>query len=62
MAVYATLLFGRYRAGKVTPQMLRVPLEQGRLFLLIGAVEAASALLGFVGAANLPGERKLAGR
>ena len=62
VAVYATLLFGRYRAGKVTPQMLRVPLEQGRLFLLIGAVEAASALLGFVGAANLPGERKLAGR
>ena len=35
--------------------MLRVPRDQTRLFLLIGAVEAVSALLGFIGAANLPG-------
>ncbi|KAL3138700.1 hypothetical protein ABBQ32_006454 [Trebouxia sp. C0010 RCD-2024] len=52
VAVYFGILFWRYRAGIVTQPMLDTPKKQ---FLLIGALEAASSILGFVGAAKLPG-------
>ena len=42
------------RSGEVTPEMLDAP--DKRLFILIGALEAASQLLGFIGASQLPGE------
>ncbi|KAK9809203.1 hypothetical protein WJX72_011262 [[Myrmecia] bisecta] len=51
--VYGTTLFLRYRAGLVTKQMLDVTPKQ--LFLAVGALEALSSLLGFIGAARLPG-------
>lgn len=41
------------RSGIVTQQMLDTPKKQ---FLLIGALEAAAQILGFVGAAKLPGQ------
>ena len=44
-----------FRAGRVTPAMLDVPRQQWRIFLAIGCVEAMSAFLHFVSAANLPG-------
>ena len=40
------------RAGIVTQPMLDTPKKQ---FLLIGALEAAASILGFIGAAKLPG-------
>ncbi|KAL3155525.1 hypothetical protein ABBQ38_011076 [Trebouxia sp. C0009 RCD-2024] len=52
VAVYFGILFWRYRAGIVTQPMLDTPKKQ---FLLIGALEAASSILGFIGAAKLPG-------
>lgn len=45
-----TCLFNR--KGIVTQPMLDTPKKQ---FLLIGALEAASSILGFIGAAKLPG-------
>lgn len=44
------------RAGIVTQPMLDTPKKQ---FLLIGALEAASSILGFIGAAKLPGMPRL---
>lgn len=41
------------RSGEVTQKMLDAP--DKRLFLGIGGLEAASQLLGFVGASKLPG-------
>ena len=41
------------RSGQVTQKMLDAP--DKRLFLGIGGLEAASQLLGFVGASKLPG-------
>ena len=42
-----------FRTGAVTKEMLSaVPLK---LFVFIGAIEAASSVLGFIGAAQLPG-------
>ena len=41
------------RSGIVTQQMLDTPKKQ---FLLIGALEAAAQILGFIGAAKLPGQ------
>ncbi len=43
------------RAGRVSDAMLAVPSTMFRTFLAIGFVEALASLLGFVGAANLPG-------
>lgn len=40
------------RAGIVTKAMLETPKKQ---FFLIGALEAAAQILGFIGAAKLPG-------
>ncbi len=40
------------RAGIVTKQMLDTPKKQ---FFVIGALEAAAQILGFIGAAKLPG-------
>lgn len=40
------------RAGIVTKKMLDTPKRQ---FLVIGALEAAAQILGFIGAAQLPG-------
>lgn len=54
-AVYFTILLMRYRAGVVDQEMLKVPQNNPGLFLRIGMVEAVSSLLGFVGAARLPG-------
>jgi K+ transporter len=36
--------------------MVRFPLSVPKIFLAIGAVEALASLLGFMGAANLPGQ------
>ncbi|DBB00299.1 TPA: hypothetical protein ACH3X1_014123 [Trebouxia sp. C0004] len=52
VAVYFGALFWRYRAGIVTKAMLETPKKQ---FFLIGALEAAAQILGFIGAAKLPG-------
>ena len=41
------------RSGEVTQKMLDAP--DKRLFIGIGGLEAASQLLGFVGASKLPG-------
>lgn len=41
------------RSGQVTQKMLDAP--DKRLFIGIGGLEAASQLLGFVGASKLPG-------
>ena len=41
-----------YRAGIVSKQMLHTPKQT---FFVIGALEAASQILGFIGAAKLPG-------
>ena len=41
------------RSGTVTNDMLEAPNK--RLFLYIGLMEAASQLLGFIGANKLPG-------
>ena len=45
------------RSGQVTQKMLDAP--DKRLFLGIGGLEAASQLLGFVGASKLPGHTPL---
>ncbi len=42
-----------YRSGIVTKDMLNAPNK--KLFLWIGGLEAVSQLLGFIGAAKLPG-------
>ena len=42
--------------------MLAFPLRAPAMFLSIGLVEALSSLLGFLGAANLPGAREVLGR
>ncbi|KAA6419096.1 MAG: crt protein 1-like [Trebouxia sp. A1-2] len=52
VAVYFSALLWRYRAGIVTKAMLETPKKQ---FFLIGALEAAAQILGFIGAAKLPG-------
>lgn len=52
VAVYFGALLWRYRAGIVTKAMLDTPKKQ---FFLIGALEAAAQILGFIGAAKLPG-------
>lgn len=44
------------RSGQVTQKMLDAP--DKRLFLGIGGLEAASQLLGFVGASKLPGQHE----
>lgn len=45
----------RWRSGQVSAAQLRVPIESKGLFLAIGLVEALASLLGFLGAAHLPG-------
>lgn len=45
------------RSGQVTQEMLDAP--DKRLFVGIGALEAASQLLGFIGASKLPGTSKM---
>ena len=45
------------RSGEVTQKMLDAP--DKRLFIGIGGLEAASQLLGFVGASKLPGQHAL---
>ncbi len=42
------------RSGIVTKDMIDAPNK--KLFLWIGGLEAVSQLLGFIGAAKLPGE------
>ena len=42
------------RSGQVTQKMVDAP--DKRLFVGIGALEAASQLLGFIGASKLPGD------
>jgi len=39
----------------VTDAQLRIPVKMWKTFLSIGLVEALASVLGFVGAANLPG-------
>ncbi|KAK9806031.1 hypothetical protein WJX73_007294 [Symbiochloris irregularis] len=51
--VYFSFLAARLRSGQVTKEMLGV--TDKRLFIGIGALEAASSLLGFIGASKLPG-------
>ena len=53
VVVYFSALAIRYRAGIVTKDMLAAPNK--KLFLWIGALEALSQLLGFIGASKLPG-------
>ncbi|PSC68097.1 CRT (chloroquine-resistance transporter)-like transporter [Micractinium conductrix] len=55
LAVYFGVLALRHRTGRVSTAMLRVPASMPRTFLAIGFVEALASLLGFLGAANLPG-------
>ena len=43
------------RSGQVSKAMLAFPMRAPGMFLAIGLVEALSSLLGFLGAANLPG-------
>jgi drug/metabolite transporter (DMT)-like permease len=51
--VYFSFLAARYRSGAVTKEMFAA--TDKRIFVGIGALEAASQLLGFVGASKLPG-------
>jgi hypothetical protein len=44
------------RSGQVSKAMLAFPMRAPGMFLAIGLVEALSSLLGFLGAANLPGD------
>ncbi|KAK9915593.1 hypothetical protein WJX75_001294 [Coccomyxa subellipsoidea] len=53
VVVYFTALLIRYRSGIVTKDMIAAPNK--KLFLWIGGLEAVSQLLGFIGAAKLPG-------
>lgn len=53
LLVYFGILAARYKSGEVTQKMLDAP--DKRLFVGIGGLEAASQLLGFVGASKLPG-------
>lgn len=55
VVVYGTMLWARYRAGIVTPAMLRFAASRWRMFLGVGLCDTASQVLGFVGAAQLPG-------
>lgn len=55
LLVYFGVLALRYKAGRVSGAMLAIPRTMSRTFLAIGFVEALASLLGFVGAANLPG-------
>eukprot|EP00891_Asterochloris_glomerata_P000578 jgi/Astpho2/578/fgenesh1_pg.00013_%23_13_t len=55
--VYASLLAARLRSGEVDREQIDV--TDKRLFLGIGALEAASSLLGFIGASRLPGKHFL---
>lgn len=48
------LLLCANRSGIVTKDMIDAPNK--KLFLWIGGLEAVSQLLGFIGAAKLPGE------
>lgn len=50
------------RSGRVSREMMAVPGHYVNLFTRIGLVEAISSLLGFLGAANLPGAPGRAGR
>lgn len=53
--VYGAVLALRWRAGHVSAEALAVPRRHARTFGAIGLVEALASLLGFVGAAKLPG-------
>lgn len=53
--VYFAALAVRYKAGLVSKKMIAVPRLMAGTFVAIGLVEALSALLSFIGAANLPG-------
>lgn len=53
VVVYFLALLLRYRSGIVTKDMIDAPNK--KLFLWIGGLEAVSQLLGFIGAAKLPG-------
>lgn len=55
LLVYFGVLALRYKAGRVSDAMLAIPRAMSRTFMAIGFVEALASLLGFVGAANLPG-------
>lgn len=55
LLVYFAVLGLRFRSGVVTRQMVRLPFMMPGTFVAIGAVEALASLLGFLGAANLPG-------
>lgn len=52
LTVYFTTLYIRYKAGKVTPEMLKIDM---RPLWAIGACEAVAQLLFMVSAAHLPG-------
>lgn len=54
-AVYFAALAVRYRSGAVSREMLAVPRRMASTFVAIGFVEAASSLLTFIAAAQLPG-------
>ncbi|KAI3434450.1 hypothetical protein D9Q98_002527 [Chlorella vulgaris] len=55
LLIYFMVLAVRFRSGVASLGMVRFPLSVPKIFLAIGAVEALASLLGFMGAANLPG-------
>lgn len=49
VAVYATVLWARYRKGIVTPAMMSFARSEWRFFATVGLLDTASQLLGLLG-------------